>query len=191
MEQTLENILGDREISEFSKNFVETSRNSEQETAQTYCILRYYGLSKDKIATNASLLGCNPETIQRNYENLISLLRDNYQDRNSGRKLSLNSLGRKQETCENNIQFLDRLGIDYNKNPLLLSTTAKKKREKMAWLLKNCFDYSEKPVEDRKETINQMYDLVRTNSSYLIKSINSLESSKDKIRKKIHEKRTN
>ncbi len=61
----------------------------------------------------------------------------------------------------------------------------------MAWLLKNCFDYSEKPVEDRKETINQMYDLVRTNSSYLIKSINSLESSKDKIRKKIHEKRTN
>ena len=137
------------------------------------------------------MLGCNPETIQRNYENLISLLRDNYQDRNSGRELSSRLLGRKQETCENNIQFLDGLGIDYNKNLLLLNTTAKKKREKMAWLLKNCFDYSEKPVEDRKETINQMYDLVRTNSSYLIKSINSLESSKDKIRKKIHEKRTN
>ena len=152
------------------------------------------GLTDSKIASRAELLGRDPETIQRNYDNLVSLFRDNYQDRNSGKELITKHaglLGISQETCENNIQFLYNLGIDYNKNPLLLNTTAKKKREKMAWLLKNCFDYSEKPVEDRKETINQMYDLVRNNPSYLVKSINSLESSKDKIREKLYEKQTN
>ena len=152
------------------------------------------GLKDSKIATHAQLLGRDPETIQRNYDNLVSLFRDNYQDRNSGKELITKHaglLGISQETCENNIQFLYNLGIDYNKNPLLLNTTAKKKREKMAWLLKNCFNYSEKPVEDRKETINQMYDLVRNNPSYLVKSINSLESSKDKIREKLYGKQTN
>jgi len=45
------------------------------------------GLKDDKIATLAHLLGRDPETIERNYQHHIRLLRQDYEDRNSGREL--------------------------------------------------------------------------------------------------------
>jgi len=104
-------------------------------------ILSALGLKDDKIASQAYLLGRDPETIKRNYQNHIGLLRENYQDRASGRDLLTKQaqlLGISPETTNANVQFMYGLGIDYH-DAFLLGTTVQLKRKKMAWMLKELF----------------------------------------------------
>ena len=156
---------------------------------RNYQSLSKFGLKDEKIASQAQLLGNDPETIERNYQNHIRLLRKDYKDRYSGRELLLTQaqlLGIPSTTIENNIQFLDHVGIDYH-NGLLLGTTAQLKRKKMAWLLREVFDYRNIPQEEKHKTIERMYDFVRNNPQYLISSISTLEKKKTKLRAKIHD----
>ena len=213
----LEIRLGEENpINKFNRDWINNSANSEVEMWQTYCLLRLHGLSRDKIATQAHLLGRDPETIERNYKRLsdlglkddkiasraellgrdpetiernyqshISLLRQNYEDRNSGRELLTNQaqlLGIPSETILASVQQLSNLGIDYN-NGILLGTTSQLKRKKMAWLLREIFDY--RNSNNKKETIREMYNFVRNNPKYLVKSIPALERAKSKMLEKL------
>ena len=216
----LEELLTGLEISEFSREWIQRSKVDEAGIKISYNLLRRIGLTDEKIATYAQLLGKDPETIERNYQRLsalglkdekiasradllgrnpetiknnyqnhIRLLRKDYKDRDSGRELLLTQahlLGIPSTTIENNIQFLDHLEIDYH-NGLLLGTTAQLKRKKMAWLLREVFDYRSLPEKERHETIKRMYDFVRNNPQYLINSISTLEKKKSKLRTKAQE----
>ena len=185
--KTLENLLGGKEISDFSKEWVENSDIDEETIRRTYESLKKIGLSDDKIATQAHLLGMNPDTIERNYQHHVNLLRQNYEDRNSGRELLTNQahlLGIPPRTINANVQYLHSLGIDYN-NAFLLGTTSQLKRKKMAWLLREVFDYREVPENRKQETIGKMYEFVRENPQYLVKSISALDRAKEKIKKKV------
>src|SRR3989344_4651829 len=148
---------------------------------RNYQALSKLGLKDEKIASRAELLGRDPETIERNYKNLISLLRDDYQDRNSGKNFIMKYaqlLGMNPETIKANVQYLHGLGINYN--AILLGTTPQLKRKKMVWLLREVFDYQN--VDNKKEIIERMYDFVRNNLRYLMNSISVMEKSKDKIK---------
>ncbi len=128
-----------------------------------------------------------PETIERNYQHHVGLLRQNYEDRNSGRDILTSQaqlLGISPETMNANVQYLHNCGIDYN-NAFLLGTTPQLKRKKMAWLLREIFDYRDTPESERQEAIQKMYEFVRENPQYLVKSVSALERAKDKIKQKI------
>ena len=145
------------------------------------------GLSDEKIASRADLLGRAPETIERNYHNLIRLLRQDYNNRSSGRDLILNQaqlLGNSPETIESSIQYLSSLGINYN-NPFLLGTTVKNKRGKVAYLLRNLFDYSNLAQEQKTQAISQVYDLVRERPQLMIDSIRTLEKRLPRLMERV------
>jgi len=183
--QVLEEILGNCKLSDFSREWVENSSATDESIRSVYEFLRQIGLTDEKIALHAHLLGRDPETIKRNYQHHIRLLRQNYEDRNSGREILIMNpqlLGIPPETIEANVQNLYALSIDYN-NAFLLGTSFQLKRKKMAWLLREVFDY--RTSKDKKETIRRMYDFVKQNPRYLVKSITALERSKDKIKNKI------
>ena len=185
IQKVIEDLLEERIISEFSRNWIENSKTNEDNIRTLYGFLKKIGLDDDKIASQAHLLGMNPETIERNYQLFIGLLRQDYQDRESGREIiqcQAQLLGNSHLTINANVQYLHSLGIDYN-NGFLLGTTPQLKRKKMAFLLREVFDY--KNTEDKKETINKLYEFIRNNPGYLVKSIKSLEKSKKKIKLKV------
>ena len=152
---------------------------------RNYQRLSALGLKNDKIASRAELLGMNPETIERNNQHHVGLLRENYQDRASGRDLLTNQaqlLGISPETTNANVQFLYGLGIDYH-DAFLLGSTPQLKRNKMAWMLRELFNYRNLTQEKRRYAIAGLYDFVRNDPRVLTKSISSMEKAKDKLRK--------
>ncbi|MCK5283125.1 MAG: hypothetical protein KAK00_06970 [Nanoarchaeota archaeon] len=154
---------------------------------RNYQRLSSLGLKDEKIASQAQLLGMNPETIERNYRGHIGLLRKEYQDRASGRELLTNYpslLGTHPQTINANVQYLHSIGMDYGKG-VLLGTTTQLKRKKMAWMLRELFDYKQLSDEQKPEAIRALYNFVRENPNYLIKSISTMERTKDKIREKV------
>ena len=153
---------------------------------RNYQRLSALGLKDDKIATNAHLLGRDPENIERNYQHHVGLLRQNYQDRTSGRDILTNQaqlLGISPETINANVQSLYGLGIDYH-DAFLLSSTPQLKRKKMVWMLRELFDYRDIMPEQRKNTINSLYDFIRDNPRILTNSIISMYRTIEKLREK-------
>ncbi len=218
LEATVNTLLGDIKLSQFSLDWiVKDKRVTEDSVREVYCFLIEHGVSKekiaaqahllgrdpetiernyqalkqlgltdDKIASNAHLLGRDPETIERNYQHHIRLLRQDYQDRVSGKSLLINQaalLGIPTETINANVQFMHSIGINYN-NGFLLGTKPQTKRQKMAWMLRELFDYREVPEEQREDTMNKLYCFIRDNPRTLVSSINTLEKTKDKLREK-------
>lgn len=182
--QTLKELgLSDKKIAGFAHLLgrkPETIRRNHQR-------LQEFGLSKEKIASQAALLARNPKSIQRNYQHHVGLLRQDYQDRNSGKGLLINQanlLGIPPETMEANVQYLHSIYIDYNDGPLL-GTRSQTKRKKLAWMLRELFDYRKAHEEDKRGLIERLYDFVRDNPRLLANSINSLERNKEKLRKKV------
>ena len=156
-----------------------------------YRFLKALGLSDKSIASNAHLLGRDPETIMKYYQHHVGLLREHYKDRNSGRNLLIDNpqlLGISPETMEANIQYLHSIGIDYNEDSLLwvmlLGSKPSTKRKKLAWMLRELFDYRSVPQEKKKTLINILYGFVRNNPSLLVKSIKTLERKRDKLRER-------
>ncbi|MEK6951503.1 MAG: hypothetical protein AABX29_00655 [Nanoarchaeota archaeon] len=96
-------------------------------------------------------------------------------------------LGISPETINANVQFLSYLGIDYNNyiNVLLLGTEPQTKRKKMAWMLRELFDYGNLPQEQKREAINGLYRFARDNPRVLIRSINSMNKSRNKLRERV------
>jgi hypothetical protein len=93
-------------------------------------------------------------------------------------------LGFSPNTLEANVQWFKDRDMDYRKNKLLLNTKTQTKRKKLAWLLREVFDYRGVSENQKKETIRNMYSLVRENPNFLVYSINTLEKKKDKLREK-------
>ncbi len=159
---------------------------------RNYQRLSALGIKDAKIATNAHLLGNDPETIERNYRHHVGLLRRDCEDRSSGKDLLINHanlLGIPPETIESNIQYMHSLGIDYNNN-FLLGTTTQLKRKKMAWLLRELFDYRDLAQEQKKDAVEGLYDFVRDNTHVLWKSIKYMEKNREKLRRKAEPYRT-
>ncbi len=159
---------------------------------RNYQRLSALGLKDDKIASQAQLLGMNPETIERNYQNHIGLLRRSYQDRTSGRDLLTSQaqlLGISPETMNANVQFLHGVGINYD-DAFLLGTTPQLKRKKIAWMLRELFDYRNLVQERRRDAIDGLYDFIRDDPRVLTKSVTSLERSKDSLRERVAQYRS-
>jgi DNA-binding transcriptional regulator YhcF (GntR family) len=162
---------------------------------RNYRRLRALGVSKSRITSNASLLGMNPDTIERRYQTYVGLLRQDDIDRNSGKNLLINRvrdlLGLSPETIEANIQFLYEKNIDYS-NVFFnyLSTTVQTKRRKMAWMLRELFDYGNTHKEQKRKTIDGLYDFIRENPRILAASLNYLETNKNRLVEKATTYRT-
>ena len=188
LERIVEELFPDREVAQFSTDWILNSpRATEDSVREVYRFLKGKGLEDSKIFSRADLLGMNPETIERNYRHHVSLLRENYEDRFSGRDILTNQaqlLGISPETINANVQFLHSRGINYN-NAFLLGTTHQLKRQKMAWMLRELFDYRSLPQEKRRGAINGLYDFIRDEPRVLTKSINSMEKSKYSLRERV------
>ena len=108
--QTLDALLEGHEISDFSRKWVENSKTTKEKIRLAYGTLKKIGLTDDKIASQAQLLGMNPETIERNYQKLSALgLKDD--------KIASQAhlLGRDPETIERNYKRLSNLGLKDSK----------------------------------------------------------------------------
>ena len=138
----------------------------------------------------------NPETIDANYRNLIGLLRtpfdprglekEQLQKKRSSGKRTIHTyaqlLGSNQETIESNVQYLWSHGMDYQ-DGILLGTTPAKKREKIAFLLREVFDYKGLKIpEEKTEAIHEAYKLVSGKTRLLKDSIKTLEGKKGRLR---------
>ncbi|HLD00385.1 MAG TPA: hypothetical protein VJC39_01440 [Candidatus Nanoarchaeia archaeon] len=129
----------------------------------------------------------NPDTIDRNYQSHIGLLRQDYQDRDSGKEILLKQaqlLGISPETITANVQWHNDLRMS-SMDGILLGTKPQTKREKLAWILREVFEYRRIAEEDKKPVIKLMYDFVRHNPKLILDSINTLERKKEKIKQKM------
>jgi hypothetical protein len=155
---------------------------------RNYSNLSRLGLSDEKIATNAQLLGRYPETIERNYQNLIGLLRQDYNNRNSGRDFILTNaqlLGNNPTTLESTIQYLSLHGI--SPTGILMGTTPKNKRKKVAYLIRNLFQYQELSPEQKRDAVGQVYGLARDNPNLLAKSTKALDKMMPQLQEKVYQ----
>ena len=176
------------------------------ETIQrNYDNLRRIGLSDEKIATLAQLLGRDPETIKRNYDHHIGMLGG----RESGKSILTSQaqlLGRPPGTGDNGskkslasggfagtfqyLAYIDRMSENghapiHRRNPMLLGTTPANKREKIACLLREVYDYRKLGPDEKKSAIKKVYRLVSDEPKLLFYSISTLEKRKDAIRQKV------
>ena len=150
-----------------------------------YESLKELGLKDSKIANQAQLLGMNPETIKSNYNNFIGLTRNDYKDRNSGKEIIFNQislLGSSQKTIESNIQFFNQYNLHYG-DGFMFGTTVNNKRKKLAYILREVFDYKSVSENQKKDTINDLYAFVRKNPKLLRQSISTLKKRKERLRK--------
>lgn len=151
-----------------------------------YKELNRLGISKKKIASQPQLLMRDVNTLERNYQHAVRLFREDYNDRNCGRNILTQNpqlLELSPKILEENVYFLSYLGIDYREFPILLGTKPYTKREKMAWMLRELFDYdSTESLENKRNTIKRLYDFLRDNPKLLGYSISRLEREKDKLK---------
>ncbi len=144
------------------------------------------GMKEGKIHSKIGLMAMNLKTVHKNYQHHIGLLKSDYLDRTDGKKLLMNQgqlLSIPPVTFCANAQYSRHLQVNY-KNPVFLGTSVQLKRKKMAWILREVFDYRIVPKEDKKYTIKALYNFIQDNLTYLRDSINTLEKEKHKIRTK-------
>ncbi|MEM7816602.1 MAG: hypothetical protein QXZ20_01675, partial [Candidatus Aenigmatarchaeota archaeon] len=105
--------------------------------------------------------------------------------RSSGKEILLSQphlLDRSSETLESTIQQLYYIGLNYN-NINLLGSKPATKREKMAWMLRELFDYGyNKTLEEKREVIENLYYFLRDRPYLLTCSIPKLEKNKDNLK---------
>ena len=156
---------------------------------RNYQALKELGLSNKKIASRAPLLGRDPDAIKRNYQHHVGLLRQDYRNGRSGRDLLLTYaqlLGISSDTLESDVQFLYGMGVDYN-NGILLGTKPQTKRKKMAWMLRELFDYRNIPQDKKPEAIRSLYAFIKEYPAILTKSIISMDRTKERLRERVAE----
>ncbi len=109
-EELLRELIGDRldELNPTTREILE--RVPDETVRKTYAKLLELGLTKEKIASQAQLLGRNPETIQRNAEFLMQLGLTKQKIATLAQLLSYNP-----ETIQRNAEFLMQLGLTKEK----------------------------------------------------------------------------
>ena len=65
----------------------------------------------------------------------------------------------------------------------------KTKRKKLAWILRELFEYRTVPEEKRNETIRELYSFIRKRPNILVRSITYLERNKDRLKDLVSELR--
>ncbi len=175
------------------------------ETIQrNYENLRRIGLSDEKIATTAALLSLNPETIQRNYDHHIGLLGGREHGRGIlttfasllGRHPGTGDGGSKKFRASGgfagtfqHLAYIDGQSDNanvplYEKQPMLLNTTPQNKREKLAFLLREVYDYRKLGHDEKKAAIKKVYRLVSDNPHLLVESVSTLSRKVERLRQK-------
>ncbi len=160
------------------------------ELESNYLNLTKIGIESKFIASTPSLLGLNKKTVNKYYQQRVGLLRQDYEDRCSGRILLVKQpqlLTVSSDTFDGNVQFLYSKTIPYYKTALcsLLLTKPITKMQKMAWMLRNLFDYETNVSQEQKKLIiNRMYDFVRDNPELLRRSTNYFQKNLKKLQHK-------
>jgi hypothetical protein len=208
----LEELLGNNssDCSKFSIDWILNSRTTTEDMRSNYRFLNQIGLTNDKIASQAELLGLHPDTIQRNYEALQKLgltndkiasqaqllgrdpdtIQRNYEALQkffTAEKINTYAflLGIKPKTVEDNITFLTNISIDYHIQPLLLGTNVKKKKDKLRQFFKIVFDeeVQEGNIEQRARKFYSDHTDVNTITKTLVRSTAYHQRNKETLRK--------
>ena len=119
----------------------------------------------------------NPRTIKYKYQKLRDLLDKETITTSAG------LLGLDYKSVESTVHHLCSLGIDYSKNILLLGTKPKTKRQKIAYLLREVFNYRKLSEEQKKQALEDVLRLVRERPYLLVYSIKRLEKKIDYLKK--------
>jgi len=206
-ENILETILAGQKITPFSQRWVRESATNGEEMQSAHTALREFGLTKKRIASRANLLGSSAKTLKKRHRNLLAkgltrekiaarpeLLARDTQTINGHYQHHVGLLGKKTlttyaqllgitpETIAASVGHLYSLNIPYEGRGVLLGTRPHIKREKMAWLLREVFDY--RTTEDKRTARESMYRFVQNNPSHLTYSIPWMERNREKLRKK-------
>ena len=196
-------LLG-REISDFAVDFIHSINVTEESVRAAYSKLVELSLSEEKIATNAALLGRDPETIQRNYDHHIGLLGGREHGRGIlttfasllGRHPGTGDGGSKKFRASGgfagtfqHLAYIDGQSDNanvplYEKQPMLLNTTPQNKREKIAFLLREVYDYRELGHDEKKAAIKKVFGLVSDNQHLLVESVSTLSTKVERLRQK-------
>lgn len=182
-QSTLEELLKEKAgaVSGFAKDWINHCRATEQDLRTNFRFLSALGLSDDKIASQAHLLGLHPDTVQRNYESLKRLgLSDELI-----RKYAF-LLGQSAETVRDSVMFCERVGIDYALQPLVLETRTKKKVAKLLTFFEEIFDeeVAESAVEERAREFYARHGKSQDITTTLVRSENYVKNNKDKLRER-------
>ena len=141
--------------------------------------LKSKGLTDEKISTNVHLLHLSPRTIDRNYQNL----RRYFEKATIATFAPLLTIP--PETINSNVQFLNFLGIDYARYPLACGSGPRKKREKIAWLVRQLFGPEHRRNDGVKKAIRRVRRLVKENPKIVIYSFVTLERMKNSLVNKV------
>jgi hypothetical protein len=156
---------------------------------EKYRNLKKIGISDKNIFNQISLMARSDSSINKNYQNSVGLLRQDYSDRKSGRDLICRNprlLDFSSASVESTVQHLSSIGLDYH-NAVLLSSSPRRKREKIAFMLREFFDYdSSFPDKQKKEKIHVLYSFLAINNYILTRSLVWLERNREKLNEKIH-----
>ncbi len=156
-----------------------------------YCFLEKIGFDDKTIRKHLFLLNLNSKTLQRNYRSHISMIRDGTQNRDSGRNIFTKRpslLGFSPETFKACVQHMEYMGLKIDeKRAYLLQIKPAAKRKKLAWMLRELFDYRKIPEEYKKRTIETLYSFVRVYPSKLMYSYRKLEREKEYLKKTVSE----
>ncbi len=148
--------------------------------------LRKKGFSKVKIASRSGLIERNRETINRRFKKYPGLM-EKLSDIEDGKKVILKQpqlLEISEDTLEANIMYLSHFKIK-TLNGILLGTTPQNKRKKIAYLLRELFDYRNLNEEKKKEAIKQAYAFVRESPTLLAESYKVLDKRMSKLRREV------
>lgn len=168
------------------QNNLTTKRPEALEQKIEYLVKRFK-IPRTTIEKTPSILSHSIAGIQRKYEHHISWLREDYTNRESGRNILFTHLPvfcAANESLEANVQFLSDLGITCN-NSNLYFNLAQKKREKMAWVLREIFDYRQS--DEKEDKTAKIKSLRRFVAKYayriLTRSIEHLSKNKQTLMK--------
>ncbi|MFP3950493.1 MAG: hypothetical protein ACLFUZ_05410 [Candidatus Micrarchaeia archaeon] len=193
-EPALREILGNRldELNETARDILLTS--SVETVRKAYSKLIELGLTPEKIATLAHLLGMNPETIQRNADSLKELgltpekiasqaqllgrdpetIQRNYEflrqflPREAILK-NANFLGNSQKTIEGSVQWMSSMGVDYLGAIRCMATTPNCKRKKVLALAKARHGYNGSLSDaDKRDLIDKSRKFIRKKPGILL-----------------------
>ncbi|TAL51465.1 MAG: hypothetical protein EPN86_06590 [Nanoarchaeota archaeon] len=141
------------------------------------------GLDYGQIVENVDLLCRSPMTLRKNYQHHVGLLREDYEDRSSGRKHIIAQpglVGTNEAMVESNVQYLDSLGVNYLSS-LLLITKPATKRLKIGWILREILGYRTALDEDKPKLLATAVGYASEHPSFLIHSIDYLESHNEEL----------
>jgi hypothetical protein len=165
---------------------------SPETIARMYKELKNLGLSDHGISTHHSLLVMNPDALKGRYDGHSRLL---IERKGMGEEEAKNFLIEQpqlltipNQTIEANLNFLSTHSIASNNRivqAIMLGTTVRTKLSKIAWLLREVFDYKASSLvtmAEKQRVVQIAYDLVREKPSILVESLNTLNRQKKSLK---------